>query len=253
MAPQRAGTARRVPTEEGVSGATLTAPQPALLPRHTLVWPAPSARDALLAQAVDEDARGALARWLDAAWPLVVRRPDVTASPSPARVDLGVPLPPGQGRRRLAFALPRHHVARAAPPPTLRWVSAALPTCWKNPLDALDREARALGATLRVFGSAAWHALTGLDYLRPGSDVDVVFRPDSRAQLEAMLGAFAAWELRSGRRIDAEIVFAGERAVAWREWCGTSDGADDRVLVKSPAGAALVTRADLLAPLPIAA
>jgi len=231
----------------------LAAPQPALLPRHTLVWPAPAARDALLAQAADENARLALDRWLDAAWPLVVRRPDLVASPSPARIDLGLPLPPRQGRRRLAFALPRHLVARAAPPPTLRWVSAALPPAWKNPLDALDRETGALGATLRVFGSAAWQALTGLDYLRAGSDVDLVFRPDSRAQVDAVLGAFDAWETRSGRRIDAEIVFAGERAVAWREWLGCATGADDRVLVKSLAGAALATRADLLARLSLAA
>jgi len=231
----------------------LAAPQPALLPRHTLVWPAPAARDALRAQAADGAARVALDRWLDAAWPLVVRRPDLTASPSPARVDLGLPLPPSQGRRRLAFVLPRRHVARAAPPPTLRWVSAALPPAWKNPLDALDRDARALRATVRVFGSAAWQALTGLDYLRAGSDVDLVFRPDSRAQLDAVLGAFVAWEMRSGRRIDAEIVFAGERAVAWREWRGAGARAADRVLVKSLAGAALVTRADLLARLSIAA
>ena len=168
-------------------------------------------------------------------------------------MDLGLPLPPTQGRRRLAFVLARKHVARAAPPPPLRWVSAALPAAWKHPLEILDRDARALGARLRVFGSAAWQALTGLDYLHEGSDVDVLFRPASRAQLDATLASFDAWEVRSGRRVDGEIVFAGERAVAWREWRHAS-GADDRVLVKSIDGAALAGRASLLAALePIAA
>lgn len=209
------------------------------------MWPATEARYALLGQAIDAEARGSIAHWLDAELPLVVRRPDMPAARSPSRVHLGLPLPPSQGRRRLAFVLARHHVARATPPPTLQWVSAALPAVWQRSLGALDRDARALGVTLRVFGSAAWQALTGLDYLREGSDVDLVFRPDSRAQLDATLASFDAWEARGEPRVDAEIVFAGERAVAWREWRQAS-GADDRVLVKSLAGAALVRRAELL-------
>ena len=220
----------------------------ALLARHTLVWPATAARHALVAQAADAETRASIERWLDAEWPLVVRRPDPPVTLSPSRVHLGLPLPRGQGRRRLAFVLARHHVARVAPPPTLQWVGAALPAAWQCALGALDRDARALGVTLRAFGSAAWQALTGLDYLREGSDIDVVFHPESRAQLDATLASFDAWEARSDRRVDAEIMFDGGRAVAWREWRQAS-GADDRVLAKSLAGAALVKRAHLLVPL----
>src|SRR5512144_3266844 len=71
--------------------------QSASLPRHTLVWPATAARNALLAEATDADACASLARWLDADWPLVVRRPDPPATPSPSRVHLGLPLPPDAG------------------------------------------------------------------------------------------------------------------------------------------------------------
>ncbi len=218
------------------------------LPRHTLVWPVTAAWNDLLAQAPDAGARVAIARSLAAAWPLVVRRVDPPAAPPPAEVAVGLPLPPAEGKRRLAFALQRRQVARHAPPLSLWRVAAALPSPWQRPLATLDRDAQALGVTLRVFGSAAWQALTGLAYLGEDSDIDLVFRPAAPAQLDATLALFDAWETRADRRVDAEIVFAGERAAAWREW-RQADGADARVLVKSQAGVALVARADLLASL----
>ena len=217
---------------------------PAPLPRHTLAWPATAARADLLSQAIDAGARVALARWLDAALPLVVRRADASALEPAPRVHLGLPLPPDQGKRRLAFVLAPKHVSRCAPPPTLQRVGAALPVPWRRPLAALDRDARDLGVTLRVFGSAAWQTLTGFAYLRAGSDVDLLLRPDSSEQLDATLELFDRFEAAAGLRIDAEILFADDRAVAWREWRQAAS-ADDRVLVKSLAGAALARRADL--------
>jgi len=226
----------------------LSPPLPPPFPRHTLVWPVAAARDDLLAQAPDASARAAIAHALAAAWPLVVRRVDSPAAPSPAEVAVGLALPPAEGKRRLAFALQRRQVARHAPPLSLRRVAAALPSPWHRLLVTLDRDAQALGVALRVFGAAAWQALTGLGYLSEDSDIDLVFRPAAPAHLDATLALFDAWEARTHRRVDAEIVFAGERAVAWQEW-RQADGADARVLVKSRAGAALVARADLLASL----
>jgi len=219
---------------------------PKPLARHTLVWPAAAARADLLAQAQDAAAHAAVARWLAAARPLVVRRVETPEPRSPAEVALGLPLPPAEGRRRLAFVLGRRFVARYTEPVPLAAVAAALPPHWQVPLAVLDRDARALGLTLRVFGSAAWQALTGLAYLHEGSDVDLVVRPESPAQLDALPGLLATAEARMGRRIDAEIVFADGWAVAWREW-RNADGGDARVLAKSAASAALFARADLLA------
>jgi len=218
------------------------------LPRHTLVWPAVAAHADLLAQAHDAAARAAVACWLVSGRPLVVRRDETPGPRSPAEVALGLPLPPAEGRGRLAFVLGRRFVARHAEPLSLTDVAAALPPDWQVPLSALDRDARTLGFTLRVFGSAAWQALTGLAYLHESSDVDLVVRPDSPAQLDAMLGMFSTAQLRMCRRIDAEIVFAEGWAVAWREWRDALGG-DARVLAKSVAGAALVARTDLMASL----
>jgi phosphoribosyl-dephospho-CoA transferase len=214
------------------------------LPRHTLVWPAASARRRLAAQAPDELARRAVDMWMSEGFPLVVRRVDVVDALHRRDVALGLPLPPALGKRRLAFGLPGAEIDRRAPAASLRRIAAGLPAPWHESLTTLDRDARALGVTLRGFGSAAWQALTGLAYLRDDSDVDLICRPRSASQLDAVLALFDGWEERSHRRIDAEIVFAGGRAVAWREWQRT--GPSSLVVVKSPRGAALVARDALL-------
>jgi len=214
------------------------------LPRHTLVWPAAAARERLAAQLVDDAARAALGEWFDRAYPLVVRRVDPGASTgNRAEIDVGLPLPPDRGKRRLAMTLAHQDVARHSAPPTLAHIAIGLPETWRLPLAALDRDARSIGVTLRGFGSAAWQAITGLAYLRDGSDVDLLFTPQTRSQLDAMLARFERFERTTQLRVDAEIRFAGDAAVAWREWRDARDGS--RVIAKALHGATLVARADL--------
>jgi phosphoribosyl-dephospho-CoA transferase len=221
------------------------------LPRHTLVWPVAEAHARLAAQMRDDEARAALSEWFECARPFVVRRAD--ASPKRSRavgdVDAGFPLPPDRGKRRIALTLARGDLACHSAPLTLAHVANALPPPWRASLAALDADARALGGTLRVFGSAAWQAITGLAYLRDDSDVDVLYVPDGRAQLDRMFALFERFERTAGHRIDAEIGFAGDAAVAWREWRDARDGS--HVLAKARSGVALLARADLLARLPL--
>lgn len=227
-------------------------PAPAMrgaLPRHTLVWPAAAAHDRLAAQLQDDDARAALREWFERAHPLVVRRVDATADAAPPSVGMtdsvaiGLPLPPARGKRRIALMLVRRDIACHRAPLPLARVAAALPPPWRAPLASLDHDARVLGVTLRAFGSAAWQAITGLAYLRDGSDVDLLFTPRSAPELDAMLGLFDRFERAAAMRIDAEICFAGDRAVAWREWTRALPAA--RVLAKSTDGARLVARSAL--------
>jgi len=219
------------------------------LPRHTLVWPRASAQATLAAQACDDEAHAAVAAWFEASRPFVVRRQDDGAVALTDVVALGLPLPPAQCKRRLAFRLPRDGVDRHAPPRPLARIAAALPARWRTPLAALDRAARTYDATLRGFGAAAWQAETGLAYLHDGSDIDVMFHPAATAQLDAVLDLFARFEHTRRLRVDAEVVFPGGAAVAWREWYA----APARVLAKSIHGPALLPRAALAKLLPAAA
>jgi phosphoribosyl-dephospho-CoA transferase len=215
------------------------------LPRHTLVWPVASAHARLAAQFDDDEAHAALDAWFGRGFPLVIRRADAGTR---SGVAVGLPLPPDRGKRRLAMTLTRGDVACFSAPPTLAHIAIGLAETWRWPLAALDRDARSIGVTLRGFGSAAWQALTGLAYLHDDSDIDLLLAPASAAQLDATLALFERWERNARRRIDAEIVFDGDRAVAWREWVRAADGSV--VLAKAREGAALVPRASLVGRLP---
>jgi len=204
------------------------APKFAPLDRHTLVWVAFDERERMYGMAADETRRHALRRWFTNDWPLVVRRPDSAARAG--GVALGLPLPPSEGKRRLSFALPEHAIARWSPPLRVGDAAPRLPPAWRKALAALDGQAARCGVTLRVFGSVAWQALTGLEYLRAQSDVDLWWEPTDLNQIDAIAKIIARWEERHGVRADGEIAFPNGHAVAWREWQASHSG--DRVLVK---------------------
>jgi phosphoribosyl-dephospho-CoA transferase len=107
---------------------------------------------------------------------------------------------------------------------------------------ALCDDAGAL--SVRVFGSVAMQALTGLQYVTATSDVDVLFEPASRAALEdglALLSRHAAV-----LPLDGEIVFPGGAAVSWKEW-RMAMAHPAKVLVKDLRSVRLADTASLLA------
>jgi phosphoribosyl-dephospho-CoA transferase len=211
------------------------------LPRHTLVWIAPAWRAYLLDTACDAAAAGALRRWFAADWPLIARRRDPTTT-DPDTVALGLPLPPAQGKRRLPFAVPRRAIARREAPWTLARVRERLPQVVAQRLAPFDMDATP--SPPRVFGSYAWEAITGMPYVAEESDLDLCVAPATQAMLASLLSCLAGWERRSSLRIDAEILFPGQRAVAWREWLAARSD-DGLVLAKTPVAVELVRRGEL--------
>lgn len=197
--------------------------------RHTLAWL--SAHADWRADVAAHDSR--LAEWFAIGWPAVVAR-RAADDPDP-RVRLGVPLPPAEGKQRLALRVPLHDIARQAPPPALAGLveRTDLPPAWQLPLQALLAIAPA-----RVFGAFAWQALTGLAYVHERSDVDLLWEvgeADAAAHLVAQL---QAWERTFGRRVDGELCLPDGAAVNWREY----GGAAREVLVKRVDGAMLEAR-----------
>jgi len=207
---------------------------PERLPRHTLVWL--SAYAGWQADIAAHEPR--LAAWFAQALPAIVARR--AADDADPRLRLGVPLPPAEGKLRLALRVPAHDVLRTAPPPALQAVlEGDLVQDWQRPLQALQDIAAA-----RVFGAFAWQHLTGLHYVHARSDIDLLWRIDTTAQADALAARLQAWETRYGRRVDGELCLADGAAVNWREYAGRSR----EVLVKRPAGAALELRESVFAP-----
>jgi phosphoribosyl-dephospho-CoA transferase len=225
------------------------------LRRHHLVWVAPDHHPALAGAVTDPALREAVAALLAAGSPLVVRRQpplDGASSASSPTLALGMPLPPAQGRQRLAFAVPATAIVRGSPPPRLADAIPNLRTAWRAPLTDLACEAQAAGIELRLFGSAAWEALTGRPYLTENSDIDLIWRPVDADEIDAGIALLLAWESDSGLSADGEILFGDDAAVAWREWARIAEAREgaQRVLVKTLYGPRICAAPELTAQLP---
>ncbi|RAZ92363.1 malonate decarboxylase holo-[acyl-carrier-protein] synthase [Mesorhizobium hawassense] len=204
----------------------------AVLRRHDLVYIKPGAWPGLLAGHDLGDLHQELACWAALERPTVLRG-RIGGDPGDS-VPLGLPLPPGMDRKRLAFACSPGGVARIASPVLL---SEALPTApdrWRAAIDALLAE----GISWRCFGSLAWQHLTGLPYLTDASDLDLLIHCSTEAQAELATRALSIVAARAPMEIDAELISSTGVAVQWREW---TSGATE-LLVKSLAGPAMTAR-----------
>lgn len=208
------------------------------LERHTLVWLTSPAWQAALAAAREEH-KTALMLWERQDWPVVVRRLDADAGVD--EVCLGLPQPPDSAGVKVRIALRARLADISCATPALSLRDAAT---LRDGVAALCDDAGAL--SLRVFGSMAMQALTGLQYLSPASDVDVLFHPASRRQLDDGVALLAR---HAGRLpLDGEIVFPGGAAVSWKEW-QMAMVHPAKVLVKDLRSVRLADTASLLATL----
>ncbi|MCL1499747.1 malonate decarboxylase holo-[acyl-carrier-protein] synthase [Xanthomonas nasturtii] len=203
--------------------------------RHALVW----LRDDAQWQAVTPGAQARLQQWFGAGLPAVVARGD--GSQAPGTLRLGVPLPPGEDKQRLALHTHVGEIARCTAPLALDAVLAHAPAALQPALQALLTQARAHALHPRVFGSFAWQALTGLTYVHAQSDLDLLWSIQTPEQAHAVIALVQRWEQRHGLRADGELLLPDDNAVNWREYAGNAP----QVLVKSNHGCRLLPRAAL--------
>ena len=88
----------------------------------------------------------------------------------------------------------------------------------------------------RIFGSLAWRALTGLDYLTAGSDLDLLFPLPRESDLVRLTTDLAAIEATAPMRLDGELLRDDGASVNWRELHASAR----EVLVKTIRGVALL-------------
>ncbi|MDV2453181.1 malonate decarboxylase holo-[acyl-carrier-protein] synthase [Xanthomonas hortorum] len=204
--------------------------------RHALVWLHPDARW----QALTPGAQPRLQQWFAAGLPAVVARGD--GSEVPGTLRLGVPLPPSEGKQRLALTAHVADIARSTAPLLLDAVIAHAPTDMQPALQALLKQTHANALQPRVFGSFAWQALTGLAYVHAQSDLDLLWYVDTPEQAQSVVTLLQRWEQRHGLRADGELLLADDdTAVNWREYAGSAQ----QVLVKSNQGCRMASRTAL--------
>ena len=216
--------------------------------RHDLVWLTHRGWERVRA-AAPQEARGALDAWREAGWPAVVRRAETELAAS--EVAIGFAMPPRSadgGKLRVACRVELSDVMRRTRALPLVGALDTVPPAWRAALARLEQEAAGVGLGLAVYGSVALEALTGQHYLRPESDIDLLLRPLSRAQLMAGLDLLAAHA--ESLPLDGEVVFPDGRAVAWKELRAAFESAPGtRVLAKAVERVALVKPEELLATL----
>lgn len=199
------------------------------LQRNQLVWLKSQAWRSVLALAWDAGALEVLSHWAVADLPLVVarQRADVSCD----RLCLGLSAPTRWKRRRLALDVRSDAVHRVGSFPALAEVLNGLGPAWQAaPLSGLP---------VQVYGSFAWQAMTGMDYVHPASDLDVLVPVPNLHDAVQVASALLDWN--APLRVDGELVFAGGHALAWRELLHAHQGKVAQVLVKHRRFAALMT------------
>lgn len=167
-------------------------------------------------------------QWRAAGHPFVVARGEAADAADVVRLGLALP-----DRTRLGFAVASAAVAGVQPPPPLDAVMPAAPPSWTETLRSAAAIGRHHQVTIGVYGSLAWQALTGLAYLRSGSDVDLLLMASRWGALMDVIAALAAVD--GPPRLDGEALLPDGAAVAWRELAG----APERLLLKGRSGICL--------------
>lgn len=170
-----------------------------------------------------------LQAWTGAGRPFVIsRQPEGLPE---GVLAAGLPLPPAQGKRRLAIHLPKAAITGHRTPLRLAETIEAAPVAWAVHLSAL-LSGESL-PDLHVFGSLAWQAITGMDYVGPSSDLDLSWDARQASVRDHACTALGHWQQASGIPVDGELRFSGGRAVSLREWIRVAEGGGGVVLVKA--------------------
>lgn len=215
-----------------------------MLPRHNLVWLSDAGWQAALGQASNDDATS-IDAWARAGHPAVVRRAEPDAGDG--IVCAGIALPPDADgtKKRIPLRIPLAQVCRMAVPLQLDEVVATMPSAWQPPLVQLCAEARRQNIGFRVYGSTALQGITGMPYVTPASDIDLLLQPATHAELHAGLLLLASHARMLP--LDGEVIFPDGSAVAWKEWMtAIAAPGNPRVLAKDDRRVRLVKTEELL-------
>lgn len=212
----------------------MSASPPKPLARHHWVWLNSGWRE-LAASPLDAEAAALAEDWRAAGRPFVVAARAGADAPGYVRLGLATP-----EKRRHALRLRAAAVARTAPPPALdERILAVAPPSWRGVLRRVANVAQEAGLSVAVYGSLAWTAMSGVGFLCPESDVDLLFRLSAPRERRGIYRLFALWAEIPAPRLDGEFLLPDGRAAPWRELAVCPN----EVLVKGAGAPLLLPRA----------
>ena len=188
----------------------------------------------------DPPSRQCLAHWAGERLPLVVtQQTSRIGDATPGDVlDLGLPAPLRWLRHRIGLRIPTDAVTQVMSFPSLPAINSLLPSASMARWALLHECLAALSMPTHVYGSYGWQLLTGLVYLHPESDIDLLVRVPDAGGADRAASALARCGIDQPR-LDGELLFADGSAVSWREWRRWRHGDTNDLLVKRRTGATL--------------
>lgn len=183
-------------------------------------------------------------RWAAMDWPLVVR--SRSCGMAATAIAVGMPFPPALGKMRIGLVLSERVRWSRRQAIVLDQARVSAPRVWDETLSRLMDLAVSLDVRPQVFGSLLWETVTGLSYVTPTSDLDLLWTIDEEWRLDTLLKGLGVIDAAASPRLDGEIVMPAG-TVQWRELAeARNTGASTLVLAKSLGGADLQPVGSLL-------
>jgi phosphoribosyl-dephospho-CoA transferase len=214
-----------------------------MLRRHDLLRADPAAWDAMLQRHPGIADLPLVANWARLDRPVIVRRRMVGDFAD--SVPAALPLPPCHGKRRLAFSFSSDAAITGLPPVLLSDAARTAPTEWQPVIGALLDLGDAIEIAPRVFGALLWQHATGLPYLSPRSDLDLIWSISDERTALSLVGRLLRLDAESPVRLDGELELPDGAGVNWRELAQNCADSGDELLVKTMDGVEIRTRAAL--------
>ncbi|MDE1891670.1 MAG: malonate decarboxylase holo-[acyl-carrier-protein] synthase [Betaproteobacteria bacterium] len=166
----------------------------------------------------------------------------VTRQSDTTQCVLGVSLYTAGDKKRISISVPWSYIKNYQAPPLLKNVVKYVPPSWQEPLNTVIRLAEQYHIIVRVFGAAAYAPLLAHDLFREKSDVDLLFVPSKRSQVDGFLAELIELtRVYPKPMIDGEIRWL-DTDVPWREYAEIKF---KQCLVKSINEVKLVERSSL--------
>jgi len=188
---------------------------PEHLRRHSFAWITDSGGSWQLAEGeTPQNEVVCLRDWIARGRPVIIRRPCI--SDDGKFVYVGLSLPPDPVKRRLAFRLPFFSLTNVVEPPLWTECAEAFSESSEmaSPILSVIEAAK---LPLQTFGSYAWQHYTGLSYLTPHSDIDLIV-PINRHEDWRRFRQLMSETQKTDQRVDLEIILNGDASFHWREF-----------------------------------
>lgn len=187
-------------------------------------------------------AQQCLQHWALRGLPVVVTRQPGDLFAQGSLLSVGIAAPMRWGLERLQLKVRKTDIAYFDDFPLANAACKLMSSEHRDASRRLFQELSIAGLRCRVFGSHGWQLLTGLKYLRPGSDLDLLLNVSSPDEADRAADCLMRHEQQANLpRIDGELAFGNGSAVSWREWLAWRSGAASAILVKSTSRLELAT------------